>query len=90
MHELLLLIACINAKGCSSTTSAYYLAHPKTVQILKQQGNSLKEWAGPEAVAVSSTLLFAARGAGVFRITNTLSLELSNKNNNLLVFRINF
>lgn len=90
IQELLVMAACLEGKGCSQTTTAYYISNPNTKQMIQRANTRVKEAVGPETLAISSPLIFAVRGTGTFKLTNYWSLQLSTKDSNMVIVRVNF
>lgn len=89
IQEFLVLLACTNT-GCPQTTAAYYQSHPELKEATKHVESKAKNIVGPEIILVSPIALYAAKGEGTFHITKYISLVLSTKSHNMVVFKTDF
>ena len=91
MTEFLVIMACLNGKGCSETSNAYYQAHPELREMVQEQEKRVKDYCGPIIVEVAGPFLFiAAGGTGNFKLYKNLSFEVKNFNKTTLVYSVGF
>lgn len=91
MMELLLLISCMEGKGCSETSNAYYKAHPELQEMVRKNEERIKDYCGPIIVEAAAPIAFvAAGGTGNFKIYGNFSLEIKQFTSPTLVFSKGF
>jgi len=91
MMEFLVLVACMNGKGCSQTSNAYYKAHPELQEMVRKNEEKIKDYCGPIIVEAAAPVAFvAAGGTGNFKIYKNLSLEVKQFVNPTLVYSVGF
>ena len=91
MTEFLVIIACLNGKGCSETSNAYYQAHPELQEMVHVQEKKIKDYCGPIVVETAGPFLFiVAGGTGNIKLYKNLSLEIKHFNEPGLVYSVGF
>lgn len=91
MMEFLVLVACLNGKGCSETSNAYYKAHPELQEMVHQNEKKIKDFCGPIIVESAAPIAFvAAGGTGNFKLYGNFSLEVKQYTQPMLVFSKGF
>lgn len=90
MPELLTLFACINATGCSQTSSQYYATHLVFQEFVRTQENRVKE-ALPTVVTEywAPVVWIAAGRESTVRLTRDFSMSFR-LNNQVLMFKKDF
>ena len=76
VQELLVVLACLNSKGCSETSGHYYNTHPEVKELVKEGKDSINAVLGRKFVdIVGPFILVTAGGSGTIRISKGLSLQ---------------
>jgi hypothetical protein len=90
LPEAIVLFACINGTGCSSTSSLYFSQNPEVKAMLDRDAEKVTKIVGPTTIeVVGPFLFFAAGGRGVVKLSNDFSVQ-AEKTGGRLVFRIDF
>lgn len=91
MQELLVIIACLNAKGCDKASSAYYQTNPNVREMIERQERRIKNYVGPVVVEAATPVFFILRsGTGSFKLYKNLSLEIKDFKEGKLVYSVGF
>jgi hypothetical protein len=62
MEELLVAVACLNAKGCPETSSLYYERSPQLQEFVLKQEYNLKAAVGPIITQYGAPIIWLASG----------------------------
>ena len=90
MQEFLVVISCLNAKGCNETSNAYYESHPQLKEMIQTNEKKVREFVGPVIVETAGPVFFViAGGSGNIKLYKDLSLKFD-KNSQGLLYSVGF
>lgn len=90
IQELLVVLACSEAQGCSNTINAYYSTHPRMKQTMANHKQRAKDAIGPTLLIVSPIVYLLGSDKATFTLNQYFGLQVSKKETAMIYFRINF
>lgn len=78
LPEALVILACLEGKGCTETSQHYYNTHPEIKIVVENGKKTIERYTGETFIQITGPLIFAAAGGtGTIRLSKHFSLQVN-------------